>query len=495
MHQRSLVLSLFLVLALTLLAGCGGSSSSPQASLPADPPPLSAGNLNLIFVASEDLAYQASGDINPTTANLTNQGLQRSLLTATFLQQKVLGMQNVTQIYALEPMTHLQTANNYPDMVGLETIQQFAMLNQVTLSSDQYGGTPLAAHSFPLNASYANVPMPVGVVTPSSYCTNCTGLDFRDQDGDNDVLLSQIMKKAPPGFYVFSAPWETVSALLASLNQSQGYDLTLPASYSSPNFVYAISITPSGSASLLTYDSHITPPATYPVLSPPLASAACTAQTPFSVTVTGGQGNAVIPAGANVNETLYIIRHADAHPTAYWDDNNYVGAGQWRALDLPYALAGKVVNVQQVYSNDPAQFGPGSVSATGEATWSSVAPPMTAAPYAIASGVPYNLVTGFELSDSQVNSKTSTFFFNGGQFSNQNVLLAWSFQFIQPTITALLTSYNATPQQIAQVSAWPPNDYDTIWTVQLDAVGNVTVSNGTCEGIVSPPVTAPPPQF
>ncbi len=78
---------------------------------------------------------------------------------------------------------------------------------------------------------------------------------------------------------------------------------------------------------------------------------------------------------------------------------------------------------------------------------------MTAVPYAIANNLPYNLVTGFELSDPDVSQKTSTLFFNGGQFSNQNVLLAWSFQFIQPTITALLSSYNASAQQIAQVSA------------------------------------------
>ena len=499
MNKDTVVPTLFLalVLALTLLAGCGGSPG---------PPVLNAGNLNLIFVVSEDLAFQASGDVNPSTANLTDQGLQRSLLMASFLQQMVMGMQNVTGIYALEPMTHLQTANNYPDMVGLETIQQFAMLNQVTLSSDQHGGTPLAGQSYPINASYAAVPLPVGVVSPQQFCANCQGLDFRDQDGDNEVLLTTIVKKAPPGFYVFSAPWETVSALMASINQREGYNLTLPASYISPNIIYAISITPSGSASLSTYDSHITPPATYPVLSPPPASAACTAQTPFNITVIGGQNGAVKPAGINTNETLYIIRHADAHPTAYWDDNNYIGAGQWRALDLPNALLGKV-NVNQVYSNDPAQFGEGSVlyssdgsvSPSPDATWSSVAPPLTAVPYAIANNLPYNLVTSFDLSDGNDNTigqETSTFlFFNkGGQFSNQSVLLAWSFQFIQPTILALLTSYNAA-QQAPPSDVWPPTDYDTIWTVKLDAVGNLTVNNGMCEGINSEALPATPPQF
>src|ERR1035438_8865008 len=128
MNKTNVVGLLFPALALTLLAGCG-SSGQPT------PAPLSAGNLNLIFVVSEDLAYHASGDVNPKTANLTNQGLQRSLLMATFLQQHVLGTKNVTGIYALEPMTHLQTASNYPDMAAPETIQQFALLNQITLSA------------------------------------------------------------------------------------------------------------------------------------------------------------------------------------------------------------------------------------------------------------------------------------------------------------------------------------------------------------------------
>jgi hypothetical protein len=483
MNKPTVVWLPFLALAMTLLAGCGSSS-------------LSANNLNLIFVVSEDLPYQASGDINPSTANLTNQGLQRSLLMATFLQQTVLGTNNVTGIYALEPMTHLQTANNYPDMVGLETIQQFAMLNQITLSSDQYGGTPLAGHSYPINDSYADVPLPIGVVPPQQYCANCQGLDFRDQDGDNEALLTTIVKNNPPGFYVFSAPWETVSALMANINKLEHYNLALPAGYISPNFIYAISIAPSGSASLVTYDSHITPPATYPVLSPPPASAACTAQTPFSITVTGGQNGAVIPAGINTNETLYIIRHADAHPKPYWDDNNYVGAGQWRALDLPNALLGKV-NVNQVYSNDPAQFAQGSLDfVTGDHNWSTVAPPLTAVPYAIANNLPYNLVTSFDLSDNNVDQETSTFFFfsNGGQFSNQNVLLAWSFQFIQPTIATLLTSYNA-GNQAPPSDEWPSTDYDTIWTVKLDAHGNLTVNNAMCEGIDSAALPKTPPQF
>ena len=323
---------LLLLAALMLLAGCGSSG-------PPSPAPLSASNVNLIFVVSEDLAFHATGDVNPATANLTSQGLQRSLLMATFLQQNVLGTNNVTGIYALEPMTHLQTANNYPDIVALETIQQFAMLNQT--SASYQGSGPVTANSYPIFASYSlEAALPEDVAPPAFPCAACQGLDFRDQNSDNEALVTGIVKANVPGFYVFSAPWETTSSLLASINSLEGYNLSLPASYISPNYIYAISIAPSGSASLVTYNSYLTPPSTYPVL-PPLVSTPCnTPQTQafFSRTVTGGIDGAVIPAGTNTNETVYFVRHADAHPKSWWDDGNYIGKGQWRALDLPNAL-------------------------------------------------------------------------------------------------------------------------------------------------------------
>jgi hypothetical protein len=195
---------LVLTLALALLAGCGSSFESVP-----DPAPLSDANLNLIFVVSEDLAFQASGDINPETANLTSRGLQRSVLMGAFLQQKVMGGNNVTAIYALEPMTHLQTDSNYPDLVSLETIHQFAVLNQTTIT---YQGVTATANSFPVFASCAADSVPIGVAKPAYTCDACIGLDFLDQQGDNETLLSGIVTANAPGFYVFSAPWETASA-------------------------------------------------------------------------------------------------------------------------------------------------------------------------------------------------------------------------------------------------------------------------------------------
>jgi hypothetical protein len=383
-------------------------------------------------------------------------------------------------------------------MAALETIQQFALLNHISLTSS---GTPLEANSFPLNASYAPapVPLPSGVATPLLACPGCQGLDFNDQDGDNETLVNGIITAGAPGFYVFSAPWEVTSALIAKINQSHSYNLTPPTNYAGPDSIYAISVA-SGNASLLTFNSNLSPSSTYPTLPSPVSVGnACTAA-PFNITVTGGVGGAVIPAHVNISETLYIIRHVEAHPQSSWDDGNYVCAGQWRALALPnalpIALQGKI-SPQLVYSIDPAQAISGSTSASGNSTWSYVRPALTVEPYAIANNLPYYLAADFELgaqNPPDPATQASDFFFTGGKFSNQAALLAWEHAHIPTTVNALLASYY--PNGGAPTApTWASDDYDSIWTVTLDSKGNLTVNNNLCEGIVSASLPASCPAF
>ncbi len=483
---------------LMLLTGCGGSSQPDPAPTP---PPLSASDLNLIFVATEDLAYQANGDVNAETGNLTSSGLQRALMLATFLQQNVLGGSNVSGIYALVPMTHPQTAQNYPDMAGLVTMEQFAMLNRTTMAIP--GASPVTANSYPLNVSYSSAPLPDGVHARLTNCPaigssgaySCQGLDYRDLNGDNEALAGALLQSKTPVFSLFAAPWETISALMANINRLQGYNLALPTSYAGPNYVYAIAVTPSGNASLVTYDSKITPPSVYPKLPAggivPSACLPVQKHSTFQFTVTGGVGGAVLPAGINTNETIYFIRHAEAHPTDWWEDGNYYGAGQWRALDLPNALHGKI-HPNLVYSIDPAQVTPGANSVNGD-FYSYVRTNTTVLPYAVANNLPYNLAASFELGAPTPPAVTdaSNFFFFGGQFSNQSVLVGWEHDHIAPTVNALLAAYHGGQT----VAAWPDDDYDTVWTVKLDAHGNVSVDNLTCEGISSSALPATPPQF
>ena len=445
--------------------------------------------MNLIFVVSEDLANHASGDINPATANLTNQGLRRSLSMGSFLHRRVLGDRNVTQIYALEPMTHAQTGSNLPDIVAAETIQQFALLNQITLSSappPRY--VPFTSHSYPLNVSYAPGSVPNGVATPSAYCGNCQGLDFNDANSNNESLVSGIIALGVPGFYVFAAPWETISALMTNIDTLEGYHLELPASFQGPNIIYGISIAPAGTANLLAFNAKLKPAARYPVLPAPRPrSTPCAAQTPFVINVMGGNPGATIPPGVNTNETLYIVRHADAHPLEFWSDGNYICAGQWRALDLPNVLRGKI-SPDEVYSSDPAQTSPG----TEGFSWSGVAPGLTVEPYAIANGLPYGLAASYDVTAAQ---PASDFFFTGGGFTNHSVLLGYSYQLIAPMVNSLIGSYFAPAASPTTAPPWPADDYDTIWTVTLDGAGNLTVNNSMCEGIDSAKLPATCPQF
>jgi hypothetical protein len=496
MNKITLVPPLFLILALTLLAGCGSSGQAPAPN----PAPLSADNVNLIFVASEDLPYQAAGDVNPATANLTNRGLQRSLRMATFLKQHVMGRKNVTGVYVLEPMTHLQTTSDYPDMAAPETIQQFALLNQITLYNPDYPTESAVGNSYPLNTTYAPGEQPSPMPTPSPSCSECQGLDFQDQGSDNEALVTGIITANLPGFYVFSAPWETVSALLANINKLKGYSLTLPPSYAGPNYIYAISIAPSGSARLVTYNSYLHPPSTYPKLpSPAPVSTPCTAQAPFSIEVTGGSGGAVIPDGINTNETVYLVRHAEAHPAYFFDDGDYVCAGQWRALDIPIVLEGKI-SPNAVYSIDPAQTINGGANHAGNSSWSYVRPALTVEPYAIANNLPFSLVADSlwnECSTHQPGQPcdSSDFFFGDNALDDQTLLVGWEHNHIPPMVNHLIGLYypKSSPPHLAP--PWPGNDYDTIWTVTLDPSGNLSVNNAMCEGIDSAALPPTCPEF
>jgi hypothetical protein len=280
---------------------------------------------------------------------------------------------------------------------------------------------------------------------------------------------------------------------LTNINLKEGYQLPLPSGYQGPNYIYAISIPPSappGNASLVTYNSNLNPPSTYPELPPPgVVSTACNAQTPFRIPTTGS-----IPppssGGINTNETVYFIRHAEAHPTSTWEDGNYVGAGQWRALDLPNALRGKI-NPTQVVSIDPANGFPASVAGSN---FSYVRPSLTAEPYAIANNLPFNLAASVAVftQNGTTSILASNYFFIGGRFSNQTILAAWEHDHIPPTVRSLLTTYGLGG---LNVQNWPDDDYDTIWTVTLDANSNLTIDNALCEGIASPAPLAPPPQF
>ncbi|MFN7955921.1 MAG: hypothetical protein U0610_29680 [bacterium] len=469
---------MLVLIGLIACAGCGGGGGS-------SPGPLAAADTNLVFVVSPDLAFQGAGDVDPRTGNLTSQGLQRSLEMASFLASDVLGGANVRSIIALEPMTHLQTSGAYPDMAGIGYIQQFALMNQTTLQ-----GT--TAYSYPLAVSYGPHSVPPGVAEPASFEGLTQGLAF-GQDGDDNLdLAARILHAREPGFYVFSAPWETTRALLAGLVELESYEFRAPESYAGPNAVFAIAVSSAGRARLERFDAAIDPPVTYPVLPSPVPPAACDQQQPFVIERTAGVDGVVVPANANTNETVYLMRHAEAHPGGEnWDDGNYIGTGQWRALALPDVMRDKIAP-DEVWSIDPAQaFEVGGIN-----LFSYVRPALTVWPYTVATGLPYKLAAGFALGsadDANAAQATIDQFFAGGALSGKKVLLAWEHAHFPPLIQALVASYGGSAP--APSVDWPSTDYDTIWTVSLDGAGNLRVDNALCEGIDTSGLGGAPPAF
>ncbi len=108
----------------------------------------------------------------------------------------------------------------------------------------------------------------------------------------------------------------------------------------------------------------------------------------------------------------------------------------------------------------------------------------------------FSIPTDIELFDpnwSEVEFTCNFFFFNP-QFSNKTVLMAWEHEHFPAIITELLSRYFP-PGSVPKVPDWPDDDYDTIWTVTLDAAGNLTVNNALCEGIDSAKLPATAPQF
>jgi len=115
-------------------------------------------------------------------------------------------------------------------------------------------------------------------------------------------------------------------------------------------------------------------------------------------------------------------------------------------------------------------------------------------PYAIANNLPYTLAASVPVlaqNPPQLATATSNYFFTGQRFSNKTILVAWDHEHLPTIVSALLASY----QSSLTAPSWPDEDYDSIWTVTIDAQGNLTVDNGMCEGIDSTALPATPPQF
>jgi hypothetical protein len=488
-YSKIALVYLFVFLGLVVIfVGCSGSNNDIIPST------------NLVFVITQDLTYNA-GDVNPETANLSNQGLQRALMLGKYIKTNILNSANPNGIYALQPCTHLQTVNNYPNMVPLIVMEQFALLNQYPLPQSTPAQDVVAA-SFPIKVSYTEDSLPPVAAAQPYYIPECQGIDFADNKGGNVALVSGIIEKKQSGYYVFAMPFDTFQSLVSNLKELKSYNYKVPDVWEGPNIVYVLTIPiTSSTATLRSHDTQLKPKKTYPTPSVAYQPEG-NLEEAFTIQPSTMIGSSV-PDYINRNQTIYFIRHGEAHPTDSFDNGNLVMQGNWRALYLPGALEGKIETPDIVYAPDPSQafIGMPADSQSEYSFYSYIRPSMTVAPYAIAKGLPLLVASGFQVgsfdpdADAEAVEAAIKFFFTEGRFTDKTLLVGWEHVHIQKIAQSLVNKYFDDPSDAPTVPAWPGSspDYDTVWTFSLDSDGNLTVSNLIYQGIKSStlPSTAP----
>ena len=189
----------------------------------------------------------------------------------------------------------------------------------------------------------------------------------------------------------------------------------------------------------------------------------------------------------NTNETVYFIRHAEAHPSKSFDNGNYVCQGHWRALSAPPALLKQLGGTPDyIYSSDPSE----AYGGYSRETLTYVRPALTLNPFSIANNadaLPLNLVTPTQAMWNNPQGLIN-FLFTEKQFAGKRVLVAWEHKNIEAAVSILVNAYKY-PYGLP-LPTWNSQDYDSIWRVSLDGSGNLTVIGG-CEGLTSENVSLP----
>lgn len=411
------------IVSIIILTSCNSGGSQTSQSVPT----LNQNNLNLIFV-------QTSQN-NESANNLSITGFNHSLLLGQLLNQITAG--NVESVFSQEPFSNLG-AQGIPSMAATQTIENYAVLNTASLN-----------------------------VLLDNESTNVVNFI-------NNIVASQIS-----GNYVFTLPANLINQVLTIMSSNPTLYFNFNPITNSSQYII-LSFDKLQSATAATYSDGINPSSTYPQLN--LQTGAQCLQT--SYTFTTPENN--VPLGINSNETVYFVRHTEAHPVKKFENQNYVCQGQWRAIGANQAIYNAIGGLPDlIYSSDPAQL-----STVDDITY--VRPSLTINPFAIYYNMPLNLVPASQFVYTNVESMDS-FFFTGGKFDNKTLLVSWEHDHIQLAVESLIENIYNQPLP-TNFPVWQEDDYDTIYKLQINRNGQLTFSN-TCEGIANTSLPLSCPTF
>jgi hypothetical protein len=392
-------------------------------------PPLNVNEWNFVLVQSFEAA---SGKSN----NLSTEGLNHALRFGQLLDSQLAGkFGQLRQVYAFE------YAADGNDMSALESIEPFAVLNNLGVTVQKLSAGDASVYNSP------------------------------------GYFIQQVLANRPRGTYVMAMPARMLQSVASALTDTSVDALRA--------HQYLVVSGHEGAFKATVYDDGISDIADYPHVSLPPASA-CT-QKPVTIHVNA-------PAGlhAYASQSIFLVRHVEAHPNETFEDGNYVCQGQWRALGanaiLLQKMHGRVLDF--VFTSDPSNI------IGCDATCSYIRPSLTVAPFAILHGLPLTLAP-FQWEDA-TDLAQALFDQNSRYFkhpaSGSSILVGWEHANIEKAVKYLLKTLYENPTAASEVPAWDYRDYDSIWEIDTDKDGNLTFKN-TCEGIASTALPSTCPAF
>jgi hypothetical protein len=389
-----------------------------QATEPTSPPPLYENAWNFILVPSFEVPAAKTN-----SNNLSVTGLNHSLRFAQMLNIFLAGKEETLKgIYAYTG-THDTNA-----MAPLESIEPFAVLNNRDVRVSSLDAKNPQAYNAPA------------------------------------VMMPQFLGSQLPGTYVMAGSVDMVRAIAKGLIGKDAPPLSAGD--------YLVVSGPAGALTAHRYNDGISADATYPTIALPPRTQAC-ANSFAPITIPAPAGLKVYP-----NQTVYMVRHVEAHPTGSFENGNYVCQGQWRALGANGRLSTIMGGVpDHVFTSNPR----GLIDCAGGCSY--IRPTLTVAPFAIENGLPLTLAQfqwndPVDLAESLFNQDSPYFDHDSGA----SILVGWEHGNIVKAVQYLVGGLYQNPKAAAVLPAWPYTDYDTVWILSTDADGTLTMSS-SCEHI------------
>lgn len=408
----------------------------PSAAIAQTIPALNANAWNLIFVQS----FEASKHTN----NLSVKGFNHALLFGQLLNTITAGKSaSLKQIYSFASKSSPQ------DMTSLQSIEPFAVLNNRSVSH-----------------------LLVGRGGETEY-------------GSPAYVIDKLLNNQARGDYIIAMPAAMINRTIKSLgyHASSASRLT-PGDYNQ----YLVLSIENGKSVIHVYNDNLAPSIRYPNLHiKPTANYSCP-EKPVRFTIKKPKSSKY---RFNTRQTVYFVRHVEAHPNDTFENGNFVCKGEWRAIGANKILLKKMGGkVNNLFTTNPKD-----IIACGTAC-SYIRPALTISPLAIEAGQRLKLAK-FQWSDAPTLAAslfTQNTPYSSKAFNHSVTLVAWEHANIEKAVRYLIGVIYADPRAEKKIPAWSYTDYDTIWELKSDDKGDITFSN-SCEGIATAALPSTCPAF